>query len=91
MADIARRVRVRGRVQGVFFRAWTADQARTLALRGWVRNCSDGSVEAQIEGDEAAIDELIKMIREGPPDADVADVKIGAADPEGLGDFEVRH
>ena len=91
MANLARQVRVTGRVQGVFFRAWTMDEARSLGLNGWVRNCSDGSVEAHIEGDEDAIDELIDLIREGPPDARVEKVEVEFADAEGLNSFEVRH
>jgi acylphosphatase len=88
---IARRVRVTGRVQGVFFRAWTRDEAQSLGVTGWVRNCSDGSVEAQLEGDPEAIDELLDLIREGPPDARVDNLSVEEADPEGLGSFEVRH
>lgn len=84
-------MRVTGRVQGVFFRAWTMDEAQTLGLNGWVRNCSDGSVEAHVEGDEGAIAELIDLIREGPPDAQVETVKIEAADAEGLSSFEIRN
>ena len=91
MASTARRVRATGRVQGVFFRAWTREEAQALGLTGWVRNCSDGSVEAHVEGDGAAVDELIGLIREGPPGAQVDEVKVEAADPEGLDRFEVRH
>ena len=91
MNAIARRVRVTGRVQGVFFRAWTRDEAQSLGVTGWVRNCSDGSVEAQLEGDPEAIDELLDLIREGPPDARVDNLSVEEADPEGLGSFEVRH
>lgn len=91
MTRIARRVRVTGRVQGVFFRAWTRDEAQSLGVTGWVRNCSDGSVEAQLEGDPEAIDELLDLIREGPPDARVDNLSVEEADPEGLGSFEVRH
>jgi acylphosphatase len=88
---IARRVRITGRVQGVFFRAWTCDEARTLEITGWVRNCSDGSVEAQLEGEPEAIDELLDLIREGPPGSRVDDVDVEEADPEGLGNFEIQH
>ena len=88
---IARRVRVTGHVQGVFFRAWTRDEAQTLHLSGWVRNCSDGSVEAQIEGDEEAVEELVDLIREGPPGARVQSVEIEESDAEGSGSFDVRH
>ena len=91
MADRARRLRVTGHVQGVFFRAWTADEARALSVGGWVRNCSDGSVEAHLEGEEEAVDELIDLIREGPPDAQVESVEIADSDLEGLNGFEVRH
>jgi len=91
VTKIAKRIRVIGRVQGVFFRAWTRDEAQTLGIDGWVRNCSDGSVEAQLEGDQEAIEELVDLIREGPPGARVEGVEVEEADPEGLSGFEVRH
>jgi acylphosphatase len=91
MREQARKVRVTGRVQGVFFRAWTADEARALGLSGWVRNCSDGSVEAHLEGEEGALDELTELLREGPPDARVDNVEVEEADAEGLSSFDVRH
>jgi acylphosphatase len=90
MGSVARRVRVSGRVQGVFFRAWTRDEARSVGVTGWVRNCSDGSVEALVEGDAAAVDELIELMHEGPAGARVDRVEVEAADPEGLAGFEVR-
>jgi acylphosphatase len=91
MAEVARRVRVTGLVQGVFFRAWTCDEAQTLGLSGWVRNCSDGSVEAHVEGEPEAVEKLIDLMREGPPGARVDKVAVETADPEGLSGFEVRH
>ena len=54
MQKVARHVIITGRVQGVFFRAWTCDEAETIGVNGWVRNCSDGSVEAHAEGDAEA-------------------------------------
>jgi acylphosphatase len=90
MDRVARLVRVTGRVQGVFFRAWTRDEARTIGVTGWVRNCPDGSVEALVEGEAAAVDELIELMNEGPPGARVDRVEVEAADPEGLSAFEVR-
>lgn len=87
----AARVRVTGRVQGVFFRAWMREEARTMGVNGWVRNCRDGSVEAQLEGSEQDVDELIEIMKEGPPDARVDHVKVEESDPEGLSGFEVRH
>jgi acylphosphatase len=91
MAHAARHVRITGRVQGVFFRAWTRDEAQTLGLTGWVRNCSDGSVEAHVEGETGAVEEMLDLMREGPPGARVDHVTVDTADPEGHGSFEVRH
>ena len=91
MGETARKLRVTGRVQGVFFRAWTRDQARGLGIAGWVRNCGDGSVEAHVEGDSEAVEQLIGRIREGPPSAEVDDVVVVEVAAEGLGAFEVRH
>ena len=87
----ARRVRVSGRVQGVFFRAWTRDEARSLRVRGWVRNCDDGAVEAHLEGDEDQVDELIRRMRHGPHHAKVMDVEVSDASAENSERFEVRH
>ena len=91
MPTVGRRVRVSGRVQGVFFRGWTRDEARQLGVAGWVRNCPDGSVEAHIEGEEAAVDQLIAMMRSGPSGAEVDDLTVDDASAEQLESFEVRH
>jgi acylphosphatase len=91
MPTVGRRVRVSGRVQGVFFRGWTRDEARQLGVAGWVRNCPDGSVEAHIEGEEAAVDQLIAMMRSGPSGAEVDDLTVDDASAEQLKSFEVRH
>jgi acylphosphatase len=88
---IARRVRVSGRVQGVFFRAWLRQEAEALFVTGWVRNCKDGTLEAQLEGEDQALGQLIKSVRAGPPAARVEAVEIEEASPEGLGSFEIRH
>ena len=53
---IARHISVTGRVQGVFFRSWTREQADALEVTGWVRNCPDGRVDAHLEGEEAAVE-----------------------------------
>ena len=91
MEAVARHVRITGHVQGVFFRAWTRDQASSLDVSGWVRNCPDGSVEAQLEGDAEAVGDLIELMREGPPAARVDDVHVETAAAEGLSGFDVRH
>jgi acylphosphatase len=67
MTDAA--FRVRGRVQGVGFRWWTRSRAASLGLAGSVRNCADGSVEVQASGDPAAIAQLERELRRGPPGA----------------------
>jgi acylphosphatase len=62
-----RLVRIRGKVQGVWYRAWTVEEATRRGLRGWVRNRRDGSVEALFAGDPALIEEMISACRVGPP------------------------
>lgn len=90
LSGVARHVRVTGRVQGVFYRAWTREQAAALGVAGWVRNCADGSVEAQLEGGEAAVAELIERMRAGPSDARVAAVAVRDSPDEGCNGFTVR-
>jgi acylphosphatase len=82
---------VTGRVQGVFFRAWMQQQARELGASGWVRNAADGSVEAHLEGDEAAVKALIWRIWQGPSSAEVDKVEVENVEPDGLSGFQVRH
>lgn len=69
-------VRVEGRVQGVYYRAWTDENARVLALDGTVRNCSDGSVEAVFSGPADKVDEMLKRCHQGPPDARVTKMRV---------------
>ena len=90
MAVIGRKLRLFGRVQGVFFRQWTIDQARALGVAGWVRNRSDGSLEAHLEGDQEAVEQLAQRMRRGPERARVDDFMIDAATPEDLVDFVVK-
>lgn len=68
------RARIEGRVQGVFYRAWTAQEAQARALKGWVRNRSDGSVEAVFCGPATAVEEMVAACRQGPPKARVTRV-----------------
>jgi acylphosphatase len=66
MAETALRVRIRGRVQGVGYRAWTAWQAQTLGLAGWVRNRADGTVEAVFFGPAQAVEDMVGRCATGP-------------------------
>jgi acylphosphatase len=85
------RVRVTGQVQGVFFRAWTCEQAQQLHVAGWVRNCADGSVEAHLEGEDSAVEQLTGLMRGGPPGARVEQVEVSESEAERLDSFELRH
>jgi acylphosphatase len=80
---IGRRLRIFGRVQGVFFRAWAAEQAQALGVKGWIRNRGDGSVEALAFGDAGAVDAFIAKCRQGSPSARVEriDVEVAEGDP----------
>jgi acylphosphatase len=69
-------VRIEGRVQGVYYRAWTNDTARALGLDGTVRNASDGSVEAVFSGPAAKVEEMLRLCAKGPPDAQVSKVTV---------------
>lgn len=71
------RVIVTGRVQGVWYRAWTTEEASELGLRGWVRNRRDGSVEAVFAGASGDIDRMLELCRKGPPLAQVEEVACG--------------
>jgi acylphosphatase len=88
---VARLVRVRGRVQGVYFRSSTRQTARRHGVTGWVRNVEDGSVEAWLEGEPGAVDDVETwMLAGGPPAAEVVDAEVRSAEPEGHARFEVR-
>lgn len=68
------RMRIEGRVQGVYFRATAQREAEALGVTGFVRNLPDGAVEALAEGEETAVDRLVEWCRHGPPGARVTRV-----------------
>lgn len=65
------RVVIRGRVQGVWFRAWTQQEAQRRGLAGWVRNRADGSVEAFFHGPKGVVNDMMEACWSGPPSARV--------------------
>jgi acylphosphatase len=76
---------VEGRVQGVFFRAFTRDEAIRLGLSGWVRNRPNGTVEAVVEGEESVVENMLQWFHQGSPHAIVEKVHLAEEPP--LGDF----
>ena len=89
-ARIRRRVWVRGRVQGVAFRASLRREARAAGVTGWARNLADGRVEAVLEGGPGSVAALVAWCRAGPSHARVDRVEVQEEPPEGLAGFEVR-
>lgn len=77
-----KRVIISGRVQGVGYRAWTVATARHFDLQGWVRNLSDGTVEAVFSGDEEDVTAMIETCKSGPPAADVESIEQHAWEEE---------
>jgi acylphosphatase len=76
MKDAARvHLKISGRVQGVYFRASTVEQARRLGVTGWVMNCRDSSVEVVAEGAREQLEKLISWCRSGPPGAQVKEIR----------------
>lgn len=84
------RVRIHGRVQGVWYRGWTVETATAFGLHGWVRNRADGTVEALFAGPAAAVDRMAEACRRGPSAAQVTAVEVEAAADPGALRFEQR-
>ena len=88
--QVRKRVVVRGRVQGVFFRDALRQQAHESGVSGWVRNRDDGTVEAVLEGSDDAVARVVDFCRHGPRRADVDDVEVVDEAAEGISGFSVR-
>ena len=86
----ARHLLITGRVQGVGFRYSMQHEAARLGVHGWVRNRRDGSVEALVQGSEAAIAAITDWARRGPPGAHVTSLNVSEATPETSASFEQR-
>ncbi len=91
MASVRRRVVVRGRVQGVWFRESARRRAEKLRVSGWVRNREDGAVEAELEGAAEDVEVLVSWFRHGPSAAHVVQIELEELTPTGHRGFRVAH
>lgn len=89
LAICCRHAFVRGRVQGVAYRWSAADRARELGITGWVRNLSDGRVEAWLEGCSADVEAMLAWMRIGPPAARTDELQVTESEPKGATAFEI--
>ncbi|MFJ3049035.1 MULTISPECIES: acylphosphatase [Pseudomonas nitroreducens/multiresinivorans group] len=90
MARICLHGYISGKVQGVYYRQSTQEQAERLEIDGWIRNLEDGRVELLVEGEEDAVRELEKWLARGPVKAKVAAVELQPMTPQGITGFIVR-
>lgn len=91
MEEVRARVYISGRVQGVFYRDWTRRTAKSLNVTGWVRNLSDGRVEAVFEGKKENVQKLLEKCKEGSRVADVEHVDVSWEEATGgFEDLEIR-
>lgn len=86
---IRQRVIMHGRVQAVGFRFSARVEAQRLGVSGWIKNRSDGAVEAEVEGEQAAVDAMLSWLDEGPPGADVTSMSTAELAPTGERGFRV--
>ncbi|HET6228316.1 MAG TPA: acylphosphatase [Bacteroidia bacterium] len=84
------KITVSGKVQGVFFRAHTQEEAQRLKLKGFVRNEPNGDVYIEAEGDELVLNQLVKWCQTGPPKASVTDVKVKDGDVQLFSEFSIK-
>jgi acylphosphatase len=89
--EILYRIHVTGRVQGVGFRWNAAHQARSLGIKGFIKNLSDGSVYIEAEGNEKELDAFVAWCRSGPPFSSVENVEVIRADASGYTEFNIVH
>ena len=84
-------VRVSGRVQGVYYRAYTRDRAKSLGINGWVRNIPGGGVEAVLEGERRQVGELLRSMKSGPSSSVVLGIELSEIEAKGYNDFEIKY
>jgi acylphosphatase len=80
---------IKGKVQGVFFRASTKDKAKELGIKGWVKNMPDGNVEVLAAGNKDQLENFIEWCRRGPTQAVVSDVVVSDAEESFLNEFRI--
>jgi acylphosphatase len=85
----ARRIRIEGLVQGVFFRRTAREEAESLGLAGWAHNEDDGTVTIVVEGDPESLDAFVSWCHEGPPRSQVERVRVDPAEYSGLHGFHI--
>ena len=88
---IAVHVRVSGRVQGVYYRAFTRERAIALGVKGWVRNVPGGGVEAVLEGERKQVGELLKSMKSGPTGSIVLGMELSELQAKDYKDFEIEY
>ena len=84
-------VRVSGRVQGVYYRAYTRERAKSLGINGWVRNIPGGGVEAVLEGERRQVGEMLKAMKSGPSGSVVLGMELSEIEAKGYNDFEIKY
>ncbi|TAN71712.1 MAG: acylphosphatase [Magnetospirillum sp.] len=84
------RLLIKGRVQGVWYRGWTVEQATARGLSGWVRNRADGAVEVLVRGSAAVVDDMVNACRRGPPSARVDHIDLSPSADSVSGGFHQR-
>jgi acylphosphatase len=87
---IHRNIRVKGRVQGVYYRASTVDMAKSLGLKGFVMNEPSGSVYMEVEGEDQQVNAIIEWAKKGPPMAQVGALDVSEGGIVGFKTFEIR-
>jgi acylphosphatase len=90
LAKTAKHLRITGIVHGVFFRASMAEVAANNGVTGWVRNKTDGTVEAFLEGDEDSVGRVVQWARKGPPRARVDSVRVHELNPRNTRGFKIE-
>ncbi len=81
---------ISGRVQGVFFRKYTQEQAQKLKIKGWVKNLADGRVEAVFEGERQRVEAMLNWCYQGSPLSQVKEVKVRKEPEQKIKEFEIK-